>query len=238
MKSLPFKKLSSENRLFLVLVRMRRGVPLRDLAYIFNIGATQCSVICYAMMRCLYEYLSLLQPHMFIGADEQKKNMPRQFRQFKNLRVIIDAAEFHIERPSDFQQQGNTFSAYKHYNTEKYMIGISCYGAIIFCSDGFKGSKSDKEILKESGIMNYLQKGDSVMADRGFNVKSELAEIGVHLIKPPDFNKGRQFLDPRQEMLTRETATARIYVEHAIKSIKDWRILKNIIPMSMHDILP
>ncbi|KAK3913087.1 Putative transposase for insertion sequence element IS112 [Frankliniella fusca] len=238
MRSLPFRKFSSKNRLFMMLVRMRRGVPLIDLAYIFGISKARCQAICYAMIRLTYEYLVLLEPYMFITAEQQKKNMPAPFRAFKNLRVIIDCAEFHIQKPSDFQQQGNTFSNYKHYNTQKYLIGISCYGSIIFCSGGFEGNKSDKEILNESGMMKYLQKGDSVMADRGFNVRSELADIGVNLIKPSNFKKSKQFLKPSEEVLTKDTASARIFVEHAIKSIKDWRLLRNIIPMSLHDILP
>ncbi|KAE8746717.1 hypothetical protein FOCC_FOCC006580 [Frankliniella occidentalis] len=76
------------------------------------------------------------------------------------------------------------------------------------------------------------------MADRGFNVRVELAEIGVNLIKPSNFKKSQQFLKPSEEFFSRDTASARIFVEHAIKSIKEWRILRNIIPMSMHDILP
>ncbi|XP_052128107.1 uncharacterized protein LOC127750446 [Frankliniella occidentalis] len=225
-RTLDHRKFSSKNRLFMMLIRMRRGVPIIDLAHIFGIGKTQCGVICYAMIRVTYEYLYLLQPHMFMSAEQQKKNMPLPFMRFKNLRVIIDC------------QQGNTFSSYKHGNTEKYLIGTSGYGSVIFCSDGFEGNKSDKEILKASGIMNYLEKGDSVMADRGFNVKTELAEIGVNLIKPPDFKKKRQCLNPQEEILTKDTATARIYVEHVMKSIKDWRILRNTVPMSVHDILP
>ncbi|KAE8741801.1 hypothetical protein FOCC_FOCC012662 [Frankliniella occidentalis] len=158
-RTLDHRKFSSKNRLFMMLIRMRRGVPIIDLAHIFGIGKTQCGVICYAMIRVTYD-------------------------------------------------------------------------------DGFEGNKSDKEILKASGIMNYLEKGDSVMADRGFNVKTELAEIGVNLIKPPDFKKKRQCLNPQEEILTKDTATARIYVEHVMKSIKDWRILRNTVPMSVHDILP
>lgn len=236
--TLPTRKFSSKNRLFLMLIRLRRGVPVEDLSYIFNISEPHVVRIYYAMVRVTYEHLILLQPHMFISAEAQKKHMPAPLRRFPNLRVIIDGAEFHIERPSDFQQQGNTFSSYKHYNTEKYLVGISSNGAVIFCSGGFEGSISDKELLKASGMMEYLQRGDTVMADRGFNVKSELAEIGVNLVKPANFSKKKQCLDPQEEVMTRDTASARIYVEHAIKSIKDWRLLRNIIPMSIHDLVP
>ena len=38
---------------------------------------------------------------------------------------------------------------------------------------------SDKEITSKSGFINKLQRGDEVMADRGFNIQEMLASKGV-----------------------------------------------------------
>ncbi|XP_052129820.1 uncharacterized protein LOC127751004 [Frankliniella occidentalis] len=235
---MPFKKLTARDRLFMMLVRMRRGVPLRDLGYLFGISEPQCCTICKTMIRTTYECLSSFKKAMFVSAEKQKKGMTAPFRPFKNLRVIIDAAEFKIERPSDFQQQGNTYSEYKHYNTEKYLIGTSTKGSIIFCSDGFEGHISDNELVKKSGFLDYLTEGDAVMVDRGFHLAAEFAEKGVRLIRPPDFKKKRKCFTAGEEIFTRQTASARIYVGHAIKNIKDWRLIRYVVPMSMHDVLP
>ncbi|KAK3910794.1 Ubiquitin carboxyl-terminal hydrolase 17-like protein B [Frankliniella fusca] len=59
------QKLSSRDRLFMMLVRMRRGVPFRDLSYIFGISVTQCCVIFNAMIRTTYECLSSFKKAIF-----------------------------------------------------------------------------------------------------------------------------------------------------------------------------
>ena len=51
--------------------------------------------------------------------------MPAAFKKhYPNTRVIIDAAEFRLERPSSLLSQSCTFSAYKNTNTVKVFIGV------------------------------------------------------------------------------------------------------------------
>ena len=59
-------------------------------------------------------------------------------------------------------------------------------GAITFISKLCKGSISDKEILKRSGILNknLWDDNDSIMADRGFTIQNELAPLNVGLNIP------------------------------------------------------
>ena len=42
-----------------------------------------------------------------------------------------------------------------------------------FIFDLYPGSISDKELTRCSGILNLLEEGDSVMADRGFDIKKD-----------------------------------------------------------------
>ena len=46
-----------------------------------------------------------------------------------------------------------------------------------------------KTIVQESGLIDLLEKGDHLMADRGFNI-GDLTRRGVKLNIPP-FSKGR-----------------------------------------------
>ena len=115
-------------------------------------------------------------------------NMPNVFK-FKYLttRVIIDATEVFVVQPALPELQQLTFSSYKNHNTYKGLIGISPSGAVTFISELYTGSISDKELTRRCGLLELLEPGDSVMADKGFNIKDDLELVGVKLNIPPFF---------------------------------------------------
>ena len=102
--------------------------------------------------------------------------MPQKFRDlYPTTRTIIDCTEFPIQIPSDPDTQRVTWSTYKNRNTFKALVCITPSGAISFISSLYGGSVSDREITKTCGVLDLLDKGDSVMADKGFTIK-ELCE--------------------------------------------------------------
>ena len=167
--------------------------------------------------------------------DKNKFDIPHCFKYFKNLAVIIDGTKLEIEVPSNFQQEGNTYSSYKSRNTVKFLVGINVHGGISFVSEGFKGSISDREIVILSGFLDFLDNGDKVLADRGFIIRHVLAPLGVKLIIPP-FLEGRDALTPMEELETKYIARSRIHVERTMHLIKSFVIFKlpvkiNYLPM-------
>ena len=63
---------------------------------------------------------------------------------------------------------------------------ISPSGSITFLSQLYTGSISDQEITEGCGILNMpFQAGDSLMADKGFDIQDLLDPIGVKLNIPP-----------------------------------------------------
>ena len=105
-----------------------------------------------------------------------------------------------------------TFSSYKKHNTYKALIGISPSGAIRFVSKLFPGSISDKQLTLKSGILDLSEPGDSVMADKGFNIEEYLIPLGVKLNIPP-FLRGKTQFDNSELIQTRCIASLRIHVE-------------------------
>ncbi|KAK3913905.1 60 kDa chaperonin [Frankliniella fusca] len=226
-KHFPSKRiLSSEDKLFMFLLRLRRGYPFEDLAYAFGIDRVYCSRVVYVVLRYLCITFQNLEKHLFISAESQNVRKPSPFKPFKNLRVIIDGFELYIDCPSNFQQQGNTYSDYKSHNTVRFILGISCYGGIIFVSPGYEGNMSERKALAESGFYDLLDEGDAVMSDRGFDINDDLLKRGVELIKPPSLGK-RSHFTPEEEIRTRAIASARIYVEHGVRLIKANRLLRS-----------
>ena len=107
---------------------------------------------------------------------------------------------------------------------------ISPSGAITFVSDLYAGRCSDKQITVDCGILNLLQSGDSIMADKGFDIEDVLGdEVSLNI---PPFKHGK-CLSIEKETETRRIAAVRIHVERAIGRIKNFRILKTLCPISM-----
>ena len=131
----------------------------------------------------------------------------------------IDATEIRVQKPtlSEFQQM--TFSNYKNTNMYKVLIGISPSGAITFASKVYPGAISDTELTIKCGILDLLNSGDSLMANRGFTIQNELILIGIKLNIPP-LLCGKTQLSGKEMVETRRIVSLRIHVERAMERIK------------------
>lgn len=116
------------------------------------------------------------------------------------------------------------------------MLGIAPSGAPVFISDLYTGSISDKDITKQSEILELLEKGDGCMADKGFNIKDLLEPIRVTLNIPPFLSDKAQFNEEEVEN-TQSVASVRIHVERAISRIKMYKIITNVVPLSLAGLL-
>ena len=86
------------------------------------------------------------------------------------LILFLDAFEVKIEVPSRVDQRVLTYSSYKSNQTFKVLIGITPGGIIIFISKSYGGRTTDGHITNDSKILNLLQPGDEIMADKGKNL--------------------------------------------------------------------
>ncbi|KAK3926720.1 Polyketide synthase [Frankliniella fusca] len=174
--------LTSKDKMFLTLLRLR---------------TSRASRIAYTWIRFLSLQFSKLRRHMFTSASAQNALKPKCFEEFPNLRIVIDATEFKIQHPRHFQHQNNTFSHYKKGSTMKFLVGISCFGGLSFLSEGYEGSMTDRKLVIASGLLDFLEPGDAVMADRGFDIEDPCDEKEVHLLIPA-FQDGRTHFTARE----------------------------------------
>ena len=85
-------------------------------------------------------------------------------------------------------------------------------------------------IAQDSGFPDILQPYDTIMADCGFKIKSDLTFHRSFLAIPPSAAKGNQMTSSDIEE-TSKVANVRIFVEKAIARIKWFRILKTQLPL-------
>lgn len=163
----------------LVFMRLRLGLLEQNLAQRFCVSVS-------TVLRVLitwYNVLAVHLKHLSVWPSKEviAANMPGCFKKFPKLYCT----ECFIEIPSSLVKQTIPYSSYKSHNTFKLLTGISPTGVVTFLSKLWGGNASNKQIVKESGFMNLLEKGDSVMADKGFTIQDLLDPLSVTLNMPP-----------------------------------------------------
>ena len=140
--------------LILTLVRTRKGFDVHFLADTFGISGGQVSRIYNTWITFLSCELSFLVP--WPSRAEIQKVLPKRFRNFNNVRAIIDCCEFYVQKPVIPKSQKTTWSNYKH-NTVKLLVGITPTGVISFIPPLWTGSTSDKEMVRNSVLIDCLE---------------------------------------------------------------------------------
>ena len=104
--------------------------------------------------------------------------MPVRFRKhYSKVKCVVDCFEIFIERPTSFEAGAATYSNCIKHNTVKVFIRISPTGSISFISQAWGGRVLDKEITQKCEFLDFVNYGDDIMADRGFNVQTTLLYV-------------------------------------------------------------
>ena len=217
------RKLTPINQFFLYLCRVRLGLLEVDFSCRFRISVGSVSNIVITWAN--FVYLRLGSLNIWPTKEQVLNSMPRTFCQkYPTTRVIIDACEIKLEMPSSLVLKSQSYSNYKSSNTLKGPIGISPAGNLSFVSQLYTGSISDRELTVRSGILKLpFEQGDSLMADKGFDIQELLDPIGVRLNIPPFL--GRQDQMPADDVTsTQSIAAERIHVERLINKVKNFHI--------------
>ena len=176
----------------------------------------------------------VLQLIIWPDSETLRQNLPSVFHtHFTQVKCITDCFEIFIERPIAFTARAATYSNYKKHNTVKVFIGVSPTGAITYISSVWGGRVSDKMITQQCGFLQYIDPGDVILADRGFNIHDDVAIRGGKL-EIPAFTKGKKQLSREEVEKSRQISRVRIHVERVIGQLrKKYTILAGPLPISL-----
>jgi hypothetical protein len=133
-------------------------------------------------------------------------------------RVLIDSFESPVRRPSLPARQKRLYSGKKKRHTLKSQVVTDAKGEILDLDPGHRGPTADKRVYEQSTVEEQYpstpKQGD--LAYQG------IAGVSVPHKKPPG---GRLTEEQRAE--NRRLAAVRVHVEHGIRRIKGWRIVRD-----------
>ena len=222
----------SHKQFLIVLMKLRLNVDNELLATLFHVH--ECTVSRY-FEKWIDVMFERMKPLVKWPDHEQLyKTMPIQFRKnFGKCIAIIDCFEIFMDRASSLKARAQTWSNYKHHNTVKFLIGISPQGSITFVSKGWGGRVSDRYLTEHCGIMEYLQPGDVILADRGFNIAEE-ASLYYAEVKVPPYTRGKKQLSRYEVDKARQLSRVRIHVERVIGLLRlKYKILRCNLHINM-----
>ena len=227
------KKLSVENEFLMMLVRLRLGLFVEDLAIRFGISKSSVNRILLTWIN--YTYLKLGNICIWPNQDTIRATIPSSMKEkYPNLEWIIDAFEIQTERPSSLVLQSKSYSTYKSRNTIKGILACTPSGQIGFISQLYHGSMSDRELTIRSGFLKMPHnRGAMWLVDKGFQIGDLAEPLGVVVNMPAFLGDHRKQMSKAEVYHTQQVASERIHIERAINKVKNFHIFDSCIPMSM-----
>ncbi|XP_051527262.1 uncharacterized protein LOC127425374 [Myxocyprinus asiaticus] len=218
----PHRSLALIDEFLMYCMRVAAGLKEKVLADLFSVNLSTVSRIIITWANYLYLFLGSIP--IWATREHVNSSMPKKYKECcPNLRVILDSTEIKCVNPSSLTLQSETFSQDKNTITLKSLIGIAPNGTITFVSRLYTSCLSDKELTMLSGILDLLEPGDSVMADKSFTIEKMLKEVGASLIVPP-FKRRSQF---------NKEDTLHTHVKKVICRVKQYHIWDTTVPLSL-----
>lgn len=135
-------------------------------------------------------------------------------------RVIVDSFETYLPRPSNNERQKRYFSGKKKRHTVKTQIYTDQNGGILSVGKAYRGPKADIKIYEEEPVADCI-KDKPLMGDKAYLDKKH-PELKTPTKKP----KGADLSDEKKAE-NKELSKIRVAVEHGIRKVKSWRIVRD-----------
>jgi len=207
-------KLSVKEQVLLTLVYLSQLHTFQYLGIQFEVSESTAHNIFHKWVKILGELLPATLLEQFKKKESDYELIKEILTQYE---LIVDSAEQHIERPSDYQEQKKFYSGKKKAHTRKNQFIVLPEGKdIVDVTVGDPGPKSDINQLRER--QKEFSQSQKFRGDKAY--------IGAERTSVPQKKPKNSELTQQQKEQNKKSAQQRIYVEHMIRLVKIFRIAK------------
>jgi hypothetical protein len=188
-------------------------------ADLFSITQKQC----YQFLHGLTHILQLALQKAQVLPTESKEALSQQLEQLPHQsgqHLFHDGSEREVPRPQDADKQQENYSGKKKKHTVKNALLTTALCYILFVSPTLAGKVHDKKI---ADAYYKIPPGFTLWQDTGYQ---GYRPKGVLIRQPLKKPRGKQ-LSLEQKAYNQAVSSIRVRIEHAIGSVKRYRIVKD-----------
>jgi hypothetical protein len=208
------RRLKPYQEVLLPLVYLRHNVAHAVVGELFGVSADTAENTFHEVVFVLRDVC----PAQRWNAEKRwKKNEP-SWTPDEVERVLIDSFESPVRRPSLPERQKRVYSGKKKRHTLKSQVVTDVKGEILDLDPGHRGPTADKRLYEQSPVEAHYPNA----AKQG-----DLAYQGIAGVNVPHKKPKGGHLTEEQRAENRRLAAVRVHVEHGIRRIKGWRIVRD-----------
>ncbi len=208
------RRLKPYQEVLLTLIYLRHNVAHAVVGALFGVSADTSENTFHEVVFVLRDVC----PAQRWDAERQWKKGEPSWTPDTVERALIDSFESPVRRPSLPARQKRVYSGKKKRHTLKTQVVTDATGEILDIDPGHRGPTADKRLYEQSTVEEHYPQA----AKQGDLAYQGIAGVQVPHKKP----RGGQ-LTEEQCAENRRLAAVRVHVEHGIRRIKGWRIVRD-----------
>lgn len=202
------------HKLLMTLLYLRHNVSATVVGQMFGFSPDSVE------KNALPEVLSVLK-ELFPAArwEAVKRHRNEKWNPAEVDKIIVDSFETPIRRPSLNERQKRVYSGKKKRHTLKTQMITDHQGKILDVNSGHRGPKADVTIWNQTKLPEELHEKPK-LGDKAYLGAKKITQI------PKKQPKGGE-LSEAEKAANKEISQERIYVEHAIRKVKGFRVVRD-----------
>jgi hypothetical protein len=208
------RRLSPQAEILLTLIYLRHNVAHEVVGGLFDVSADTSENTFHEVIAVLPEVC----PAQRWDAEKKWRKGEPSWRPEAADRILVDSFETPVPRPSRDAAQRRVYSGKQKRHTLKTQVVTDGQGEVLEITAGYRGPTADKRLYEQSGVAARYRAAERY-GDKAYQ--------GTEGVRVPHKKPQGGTLTPEQRDANRAQARVRVRVEHGIRRIKAFRIVRD-----------